>query len=585
MTSASRLDHFECHYLSYKLVEDQYSKEPGKINEIFIDTTIRDMFHFYDISNKKYKRIIGNQICEYSDGMNLDSIPGVEKYWWFRKIVNLKLEYGIPVSRDDLEKVAAFGDRNVQYELGKRLAETEPDVASGWLMLAADKGHSDAKALLKEVFDNSLATCKKLAESGNASAQFRLAKMYRDGKGVDKDKGEALKWMGVAAEHGHAGAKMNLLDMVEPSLAFQMCREMAESGNKDAQFRLAKMYIEGRGVEKNTGEAYVWITKAIEQGHQKAKEILDSDPNFSNYSVDVLISEGSIDSLTKVLDTATDQGRIAKAQYRLALIYRDAKGVPMDQLEARAWMSKAAKNGHSEAIRCMGKRSLGIDIKRFVDEGLEKRPEEIESECRKLAEQGCPDALGHLGKTYIKNGIGDSSEAVEMIRTAIDGGWDDNSVLKTLWDAELFKDLEAIAGEFSVKGDGIAMGFLGRMCRDGKGVEKDLQAAAEWMREASDNGNTWAYRELLGILWKIGTPESYSEMAAVAPMLAKKGDSRAIAYLGRMYRDGCGVPKSKDAAAFLLGKASKEVKWAERELEKLGVKDYSLQSMWRSGKH
>ncbi len=51
---------------------------------------------------------------------------------------------------------------------------------------------------------------KKSAAQGNAEAQFYLAKMYLDGDGVDKDESEALKWFRKAAEQGHAGAKENI---------------------------------------------------------------------------------------------------------------------------------------------------------------------------------------------------------------------------------------------------------------------------------------------------------------------------------------------------------------------------------------
>ncbi|MBR4227363.1 MAG: glycosyltransferase [Candidatus Methanomethylophilaceae archaeon] len=585
VTSVSRLDHFQCHYLTYQLVEDDYSKEPGDINEIFTDVTIRDMFHFYDVSNKKYKEIIGRQICEYSDSMKLSSIPDVERYWWYRRIINLKLEFGIPVSNSDLERVASAGDRNIQYVLGEKLVDSDRVAAIGWFMRSADKGRQEAKSRLDELYDGSFDICLKLAHSGNPSAEFRLAKMYRDGNGVDADEEEALKWMRSAADHGHSGATMNLLNMLDKEEAFTLCGELAESGNKDAQYRLARMYIEGKGTEKDVSRALQWMTRAAEQGHQKAKDILEKDPEGSQFYVDGLISEGTLESLNKALEITDDKEKIAKAQYRMALLYRDSKGVPMDLSEARAWMSKAAENGHSEAIRCIGKRSLGIDIKKFVNEGLENRPEEIESECRRLADQGCPDALGYLGKTSIKNSIGDSSEAVKMIRTAFDKGWDDDSALKTLWDAELFEDLETIASELSAKGDGIAMGFLGRMCRDGKGIEKDLPAAAEWMREASNNGNGWADRELLGILWSIRTLEACSEMASLAPELVMNGDVRSAAYLGRMYRDGCGVPQSREVAAYLLDKASEDVGWAGKERDKIGIGNPTLQSLWDAGKH
>ncbi len=43
---------------------------------------------------------------------------------------------------------------------------------------------------------------KPLAEQGNASAQYNLALMYDNGKGVLKDYKEAVKWYRKAAEQG-----------------------------------------------------------------------------------------------------------------------------------------------------------------------------------------------------------------------------------------------------------------------------------------------------------------------------------------------------------------------------------------------
>lgn len=37
-------------------------------------------------------------------------------------------------------------------------------------------------------------------------AQFDLAQMYEDGRGVPKDRPEAIKWYHKAAEQGHAVA-------------------------------------------------------------------------------------------------------------------------------------------------------------------------------------------------------------------------------------------------------------------------------------------------------------------------------------------------------------------------------------------
>ena len=48
------------------------------------------------------------------------------------------------------------------------------------------------------------------AEHGDASAQFALAVMYADGRGVPQDYVEAVTWSRRAAEQSHAGAQIYL---------------------------------------------------------------------------------------------------------------------------------------------------------------------------------------------------------------------------------------------------------------------------------------------------------------------------------------------------------------------------------------
>ena len=48
------------------------------------------------------------------------------------------------------------------------------------------------------------------AEQGDASAQFNLGQMYKDGEGVPKDLAEAAKWWRKAAGQGHADAQFEL---------------------------------------------------------------------------------------------------------------------------------------------------------------------------------------------------------------------------------------------------------------------------------------------------------------------------------------------------------------------------------------
>ena len=50
----------------------------------------------------------------------------------------------------------------------------------------------------------------------------------------------------------------------------ELVREKAEAGNVHAQYALGLMYAEGRGVQQNEVAAYVWLSRAAEQGDQDA---------------------------------------------------------------------------------------------------------------------------------------------------------------------------------------------------------------------------------------------------------------------------------------------------------------------------
>ena len=87
-----------------------------------------------------------------------------------------------------------------------------------------------------------------LAEQGNASAQYSLGVMYRNGDDVTQDYNSALNWYILAAEQGH----------------------------DDAQFKLGLMYDMGIGANRDISTAIMWYTFAAEQGNTSAQYRLDS---------------------------------------------------------------------------------------------------------------------------------------------------------------------------------------------------------------------------------------------------------------------------------------------------------------------
>ena len=89
---------------------------------------------------------------------------------------------------------------------------------------------------------------KKMAEAGDASAQFSLGVMYNNGDGVLKDSAEAVKWY----------------------------RKSAEQGNANAQYNLGVMYEKGDGVLKDSVEAHAWYYNASANGVESAKKNLSN---------------------------------------------------------------------------------------------------------------------------------------------------------------------------------------------------------------------------------------------------------------------------------------------------------------------
>lgn len=79
---------------------------------------------------------------------------------------------------------------------------------------------------------NGFAATKAMAERGDAFAQFRLGVFYEIGHGgVLRDYAEASRWYLKAAEQG----------------------------NKMAQLDLARMFVDGKGVQQNYVEAGAWL--------------------------------------------------------------------------------------------------------------------------------------------------------------------------------------------------------------------------------------------------------------------------------------------------------------------------------------
>ena len=107
---------------------------------------------------------------------------------------------------------------------------------------ATDQRSADQRPQAK-----SLADLRKLANQGDADAQWRMGVRYHNGEGVPHDDAQAIQWYQRAAEQGHV----------------------------TAQATLGAYYWAGRGVPKDLSQAYFWSAVALAQGDKNSKSRLE----------------------------------------------------------------------------------------------------------------------------------------------------------------------------------------------------------------------------------------------------------------------------------------------------------------------
>lgn len=139
-------------------------------------------------------------------------------------------------------------------------------------------------AYQREDYATAYRESSKLAQQGDAIAQYILGLMYDAGQGVPRDYARAVKWYRAAAEQGHAGAQNNLGRMYDKGFgvpqdrlqAAKWYRAAAEQGVAVAQYNLGLMYDKGLGVPKEYVQAYAWFTLAAAQGDKTARTMRDT---------------------------------------------------------------------------------------------------------------------------------------------------------------------------------------------------------------------------------------------------------------------------------------------------------------------
>jgi len=115
------------------------------------------------------------------------------------------------------------------------------------------------------------------AAKGDTAAQLSLAVRYRDGKGVEKNNAEALRWGHMAADHGNADA-MDFVGFMylrgvavehHPEIAIGYFQAAADK-SAAAAWNLGQCYFAAQGLPQDIPKALEFWKKAAAMGHGRA---------------------------------------------------------------------------------------------------------------------------------------------------------------------------------------------------------------------------------------------------------------------------------------------------------------------------
>ena len=251
---------------------------------------------------------------------------------------------------------------------------------------------------------------KEVANSDNPDACGRLAKLYREGRGVTKDLDLAAKWMKEAADFGVDWAKIEyyeiLLEINTPESLEKMIQygvSEAKLGNNEITARLARAYRDGKGVETD-----------LKRAADLMEATIYSTPRWARWEyIDIMWNINTPETDKRMYTYAEHMSKtgIREIDYRLAHMYRDGRGTKKNLSKAAEHMRKAASKKTPLANYEL------IDI--LYEMGSKESLTEMIGLLNPMVDSGDGEAIGRLARAYrdgkgVKKNINKSIELMEL---------------------------------------------------------------------------------------------------------------------------------------------------------------------------
>lgn len=594
------------------------SEMEGKTALFYVTESAEELFKQAEIAFKQgtdssYKTAISYYIA--ASEMNYAPAKAKLKAWNIENSKDLVTLYFKASEEND--KVAQF-ELGKLYNGGKRLLLNK-ESATNWYEKSAKQGYADGQGELCRAYyngegktksmDKALEWAEKAANQGNAAGQNILGIFYE----TKKDYKTAVEWFKKAASQGYDKALMRLARLYREGKgveknekeAAKLIEMAANQGNPDAQFVIGICYQKGEGVNKDTQKAEEWLLKSANNGHEGAQWYLgnahESIAKTLKGIADFMVSqEEAIEKLKRIpgkgeLNSLTSmETYLMKTRKSYDSLSRSWESFEQACANAFYWHSKAANQGGISSQLFLAKYYTG------EFNGVKDNKEAIKW-LQKLANRNNVDAMWLLGEWYSKGIVveKDFEMALQCYEKAarLSEEWQKINKYSEIADFyqkgqqlpldfvkafEWYKKAESLSLAFDLKNVdsitllwakgcfGIIHAALAQAYLDGKGVQVDYIKALEHCEKAESYGNEGSrfiasiiiggehtsdeirknycekkakqgdayYQYQLGLIFEEENSQDCSKAIEMYEKAAKQSYRNAINALARLYHEG-----------------------------------------------
>ena len=187
----------------------------------------------------------------------------------------------------------------------------------------------------------------RAAEKGHASAQFLLAGLYEEGKGLERSLDSAIYWLEASAKQDFVQSffplGMNLLARADSDIktasALSWIERAADNNDEDAQYALSQIYLKADGVEEDIARGEKLLKAAAENG------LAEAQFEYARHKIE----KGSESSVAAPFMVAAAEQGFVSAFLQAAQFLRDGDGVEKELSRAAFFFKQAADNGNAHA--------------------------------------------------------------------------------------------------------------------------------------------------------------------------------------------------------------------------------------------